>query len=334
MTSRERVTAAIEFGGPDRVPFTHILFPGALWNHGQRLIDLMMSYPDDFGNHGFTIPPDPGRRVEEYVDEWGVTWRRSRGYTVGEVSRPALEDWSKLGEYRLPEVPRDPPFDAARLAHLKNPDRDWYALDGWFNLFERLRFIRGAENALCDLAEDRNELHELADRIVGWNLACMELYISAGVDGVFIGDDWGTQQSMMVSPECWREFFKPRYRRMFELLRDAGKHVFFHSCGHTAEIWDDLIELGASVLNIQHPIIPDRVVVDKLVGKVCVFSDPDRQHVLPFGSPDEVREHIGSVVSLLATPKGGLMHRGELAPDWPFENIRAMYKAYAEFGPC
>lgn len=334
LTSRERVTAAIEFTGPDRVPFTHVCFPGALWRHGRRVVDLMERHPDDFGHGSIAIPPEPGDRIEEYRDEWGVLWHRLKGYSAGEVKRPALETWDDYPSYELPTVPRDLPFDDWYLARMRDPEREWYALDGWADVFERLKMIRGAENLLIDLAEDREELHDLTERLVERNMRWIEHYISAGGDGIFLADDWGSQDRLLISPTQWRAVFRPQYKRMFELVRDAGKHVFFHSCGWTLDIWDDLIELGASVLNIQHALVPRPILEEKLVGRVCVFSDPDRQRIMPFGTPEDVREHIREIVDTFALPTGGLIHRGELAPDWTFENIEAMYEAFDEFtGP-
>jgi hypothetical protein len=339
MTSRARVIAAIEFDTPDGVPFLNAQFPGALWRYGRRLVDLLNNYPDDFGDCNISIPPCPAgsEPFEEYTDEWGCAWRRTKGWSAGEVIRPALEDWDQFKSYRLP-----PPSIAKHFNEAFRPDlfatgplppaRDWYALYGWFDLFERMQFLRGSERLLMDLGEKRSELHELADRIVERNLAMIGRYIAQGVDGVFFGDDWGAQTGPLISPRQWREFFKPRYARMFQPLKAAGKHIFFHSCGWTVDFWDDLIGMGVNVLNIQHSIIP-RPLLERLRGRVCICSDPSRQRTMPFGTPAEVERHIREIVEIFHTPAGGLIQRGEIAPDWPLENIQAMYRVFAEFRP-
>jgi hypothetical protein len=340
MTSRDRVIAAIEFRSPDGVPFLNAQFPGALWRHGRALVDLLNNYPDDFGDRNVSVPPCPPGPgpFEEYTDEWGCAWRRIKGWSAGEVTRPPLADWDQFKTYRLP-----PPSIARHFNEEFRPDlfadgplppgRDWYALYGWFDLFERMQFLRGSENLLMDLAENRAELHELADRIVERNLAMIRRYIAQDVDGVFIGDDWGTQTASLISPRQWREFFKPRYARMFQPLKAAGKHIFFHSCGWTVDFWDDLIALGVNVLNIQHSIIP-RPLLERLRGRVCVCSDPSRQQIMPFATPATVEMHIREIVEIFHTPAGGLIQRGEIAPDWPLPNIQAMYKIFAEFRPA
>ena len=158
-------------------------------------------------------------------------------------------------------------------------------------------------------------------------------YIAQGVDGVFFGDDWGTQTGLFISPRRWREFFKPRYQRMFKPLQDAGRHIFFHTCGYTVDLWDDLIELGVNVLNVQHSIISRPVLEERLAGRICVCSDPSRQQVMPFGSPAEVKRHIREIVDIFGSHNGGLIQRGELAPDWPLANDRAMLETFAESKP-
>ena len=334
MTSRERVIRAIEFRGPDRVPFNHSVFPGAFWRHGAKLVEFLNKYPDDFGHTRFEIPLKPegyNERLEEYQDEWGSWWRRLVGYTTGEVIRPALTDWEDLKDYSFPPPPPQEHFDEIK-ARIEMSDHQWYMLGGGGNLFERMQFLRGTENLLVDLVEDRAELHELADRLVEYYVEIIKKYLACGVDGIAFGDDWGSQRSLLISPKKWREFFKPRYARMFQVVREAGAHVFFHSDGWTFDIMDDLIEIGVSVFNPQHPIMGTREVARRIGGRVCVRSDLDRQHILPHGSPREVRAHVKEVIEAFGHFNGGLILHGEVGPDVPMENIEAMYGAFREYG--
>lgn len=333
MTSRERVIAAIEFKGPDRVPIHHAVFPGALWRHGEKLVKLLNEiYPDDFGNR-FAIPSKPEGEglFVRFTDEWGSEWVMKKGYTTGEVKKPALDDWSKWKGYRFPPPPPESHFEALK-ARIETEKHQRYVLGGGGNLFERMQFLRGTENLFADLAEDREELHELADRLVDYYININYRYLKAGVDGVYFGDDWGGQNRLLISPQKWRSFFKPRYKRLFEPVKDAGKHIFFHTDGWTVDIWDDFIELGVDVLNPQHPLIPRDILEQKLAGRICIRSDLDRQGILPFGTPEQVREHVKDTIALFGRFNGGLILHGEIGPDVPFENIIAMYEAFRDFG--
>ena len=238
--------------------------------------------------------------------------------------RPPLADWEQFADISFRRR-RSRSTSTRHSARTFSPwpaagNRDWYALYGWFDLFERMQFLRGTENLLMDIADDQPRLHELADRIVERNLAMIARYIAQGVDGVFFGDDWGTQTGLAHQPAAVAGVLQTPLPRMFKPLQDAGRHIFFHSCGYTVDLWDDLIELGVNVLNVQHSIIPRPVLEEKLAGKICICSDPSRQQVMPFGSPEEVKRHIREIVDIFASPNGGLIQRGELSPDWPLAN--------------
>ncbi|MEJ5251580.1 MAG: hypothetical protein HPY54_06385 [Chthonomonadetes bacterium] len=333
MTSRERVLAAIEFSGPDRVPFQHAVFPGAFWRHGQKLVDLLNARPDDFGGRSFSIPPEPQIEgdIEEYVDEWGSRWLRRKGYSAGEVKEAPVKSWDDLRHYQFPPVADDSVFEQI-ARRLQSPERDWFSAPGGFILFERLQWLRTSEQLFIDLAEEPEPLHELADRIVQWNLQHIQKWLKAGADAISFADDWGAQDRLLISPRQWRSFFKPRYKRMFDVVKEAGKKIFFHTDGWTVDIWDDLIEIGVDVLNPQHPLMPRKLLEEKLAGRVCVRSDLDRQYIIPFGTPEQVRQHVRETVELFGRFNGGLILHGEIGPEVPWENIVAMYEAFEEFG--
>jgi len=207
-----------------------------------------------------------------------------------------------------------------------------YVMGNGGNLFERMQFVRGTENVYMDLGEDRSELHELADRIVDLMIANIRNYLRAGVDGIGFGDDWGSQRSLLIRPEQWRSFFRPRYERMFHVVKDAGAHVHFHTDGWTWDILDDFIEIGVDVLNPQHHLMGTQEVGRRIGGRVCIRSDIDRQHILPFGTPLEVREHVQEVILAFGRFNGGLILFGDIGLDTPLENIRAMYDAFRDLG--
>ncbi len=122
-----------------------------------------------------------------------------------------------------------------------------------------------------------------ADRVFGHY--AIRRYADVGVDATLFGDDWGEQSRMLISTDCWRAFFKPRYRRMFAAVQDGGALVYFHSDGWICDILDDLLEFGVDILNPQHHVMGTAECGRRLAGRTCVRSDLDRQHVLPFARP-------------------------------------------------
>lgn len=333
MTSRERVLRAITFTGPDRVPINHAVFPGAFERHGQALVEVLDQYPDDFGNRPLLAAgaAEVARdQREEYRDPWGSVWVRLHGYSVGEVKQPGLPTWDAFPGYQFP-----PPTPQAHFDDLKA--RLEVSHDYWVNgsggaLFEQLQWIRGPENLYTDLAEDREELHTLADRLVEYYLASITRYLEAGVDGISFSDDWGSQRALLIHPRQWRSFFKPRYRRLFEPIKEAGKYVFFHTDGWTLDILQDLCEIGVDVLNPQHTLMGEEEISRRLGGRVCFRSDLDRQRIIPHGTPDEITEHVKRVIAAFGRFNGGLILHGEIGPDVPLENVKAMYAAFREYG--
>ncbi len=337
MTARERVLTAIEFTGPDRCPIHHYIFPGAIWRHGQKLLDLCDQYPDDFGNASVKANTRPRQQddsmddVVEWTDNWGTVWRRLRGYTSGEVLRPAIPDWEAWQSYEFPSHPDDKYYqDFAEQVKQRHPEEFVYASAGGF--FQLMQHMRGPANYFMDLAEDNAGVHELADRMVEYNLYSIERYVQAGVDCITFGDDWGAQHDLLIHPEMWRRFFKPRYARMFEVARDAGVHVWFHVDGWILEIIEDLIEIGVTVLNPQHPCMGTERVGEICGGRVCIRTDIDRQWVIPYGTPGDVVEAVKEAIAVFGSYNGGVILHGEVGQDVPFENIEALYSAFYEYG--
>ena len=326
---------AIEFGGPDRIPISHGLLPGAIDNYGDKLRDVFRRYPGDFsgqtGEYGGTENNPHYQRGEE-TDDWGCTWVNLGLGTEGQVRGHPIADWSALKTYRAPDA------YAGEWPERKEPRQDTERYitigGGGGRLFERMHFLRGYDRLLVDIAEGRPEVEELRDLVLDHTIKRLQRQLeSYDCDGVSYMDDWGAQDRLMIRPERWRALFKPAYKRIADLVRGAGKHFHFHSDGHIVEVVDDFIEVGVNALNPQFSCMPLEALAAKCRGRVCIRSDIDRQHVLPFGTPEEVREYVRRVCELFASPAGGLIGHGEVGPDVCPENAEAMLKAFLDFSP-
>jgi hypothetical protein len=332
MTSRERVTRAIRFSGPDRLPILHGILPGAVDRHGKRLEALLERYPSDFaGQSGRYLATEESPHYQQGLDrdEWGCTWINLIGGVEGQVRVHPLADWRHLETYRPP----DP-----RAGHWGNPevrpepDRYWLEGGGGGRLFERMHFLRGFQALLCDIAEGRPEVRILRDLVLKHTLERLEEQLIYPMDAISFMDDWGTQDRLMIRPDAWRELFKPAYRQIVDRVHAAGKQFYFHTDGHTREILPDLIEIGVDVLNPQFSCMPLEAIAEICAGQVCISSDIDRQRLLPHGTPREIRAHVRRVVELFGGPRGGLIGRASIGPDVPYENLQAVLSAFAEYG--
>lgn len=190
----------------------------------------------------------------------------------------------------------------------------------------------GMENFLAEIALESREFYRLLDDMLAFNLRWIDKWVSLEYDGLHFADDWGEQRRLMINPKTWRRIFKPRYAEMFQRVKEAGMDVWYHTDGYINDILPDLIELGVNVINCQVAVIGHDWLAANARGKIAFRTDIDRQHILPFASPTQVKEEVQRTFEACSTPAGGLIACGEVAPDVPLENIRAMYEAFLEYG--
>lgn len=325
------------------MPIEQAFYGGALIKYGQALIDLMNHYPNDFGGAKHTDYAEQIRDLDpdyhsEDTDPWGVKWEGRYEGILGMPLYHPLGDLENLQDY---EAPKGTDSDTlqflelmANVAKAKETDITAWGSPwlGGMCLFERMQWLRGYENLMLDFAENRPELHVIADMIVEAYLREIDCGGQLGVDVMSFADDWGTQEQLMISPALWREFYKPRYKRMFDACHEARARVSFHSDGMILDIVPDLLEIGADIMRPQFSCLDMRKMAAMTKGHCTMVMDLDRQYILPFGTPEQVREHVKEVVEVFGLPEGGLIGRGEIMPDVPLENAKAMMDALMEFG--
>ena len=337
MQSRERVKRAIKFQRPDRVPISHAVLPVAMLTYGQALEELLVTFREDFGwdyMENMPIEAYPavykgGRNVDDYGTIWHGEW-------VGICAIPVdcpIRDLSRYDEYRWPEVfSAGPPDGRLYSGHMAGFDDRWYARGAWITYFEQLQQLRGMENFLTDIATESKEFYRLLDGMLDFNLRWIDKWTRLEYDGLHFADDWGAQSSLMIKPETWRRIFKPRYAQMFDRVHAAGMDVWYHTDGHVNEIFGDFIEIGVDVINCQVNVVGHDWIAENARGKVAFRTDIDRQRVLPFGSPSEVKEEVHRTFEACGNSTGGIVACGEVGAGVPLENVRAMYEAFLEYG--
>jgi len=307
MESREIVRRAIEFRSPPRLPFWQH------WNH------KMPGFPDDVHNIWEMDRAKAGWFFDTPgMDDWGCGWSTTEEKNMGQVTDCPLADWAALDAYRPPD-PRNP-FYYERLGPMIDEARGRYVvLTAHGLLFSRLTRLRGFAATMEDFYLEPECVGRVLDMIVDFKLAqCDELRRRFGdaVDGLFVADDWGTQDGTFVSKKTFDEFFAPRYRKIFDAIHDSGWHVILHSCGRINQFVSTLIELGVDVLNMQQSRSYGLVEFgDQFRGKVCFAATVDIQTTMPRGIEEEVREEARLLVEHWSTPEGGMIAFDY--GDWP-----------------
>ncbi len=293
MSSYEVVRRAIEFSGPDRLPL--------------RFDALGLS---DVHSVGWNQIGTGDHSLHETTDEWGCLWVRSEVANMGQVKGHPLADWSALRTYRWPD-PDDPAFYAGMERRFEGSE-DKYVTTGIFMLlFERMHALHGFAETLADLLLERERIEYLADRIVEFDLGVIENIaqrFGSSIHGFGFTDDWGTQQAAFVSRRLWDDFFKPRYKRIFDAAHAAGWHVWMHSCGKVNALLESLIEIGLDVINLQQPrALGIEEIGAAFRGRICFESLCDIQHTLPFGDTEAIREEARLLLAQWAAPEGGFI---------------------------
>jgi hypothetical protein len=326
MNSRENLQRAIHFRTPERLPLVF----GAL---------------GDRWRIGPSFPSEWSRNNRTGTDHFGCVWAKADAkdvHDMGQVVGCPLADWRELKNYRWPD-PDDPAHYAGMARMLSAPEAEGrYIHIGIFMLlFERMHALRGFAQTLEDLYLEPSLSAELADRLVDFNIRVIRNAASAvGADRIHAltgTDDWGTQTAPFVSPALWREFFQPRYRKIFDACHRLGWDAQLHSCGRINDLIGPLIEAGLDVINLQQPRALDIEEIGRRYrGRICFETTCDIQATLPCKGIPEIREEARLLLEHWATPEGGFI----LYDFGPDESIglapgkkQAMLEAFLEYDP-
>jgi len=252
--------------------------------------------------------PSPDARPKSGMDEWGCVWANIGISHLGEVREPVLKDWSNWSALGIPDIKEPKRWE--NLIGARDRAGDKFLFGGGISLYERVHFIRGLENTWVDIHTAPVELGRLIDVLVDMNLFAIERYAKAGADGYMWCDDWGLQNRLMISPESWRQIWKPRYARVYRAAHDAGLLTFLHSCGDITAILDDFIEIGLDVIQMdQQENMGLEQLGARFGGRIAFWCPVDIQNTMARGSLDDIRVYCRTLVRTLGRPKGGFIAR-------------------------
>jgi uroporphyrinogen decarboxylase len=274
----------------------------------------------------------PGRN--SYTDEWGIEWRNSsyttrfgEGYYTEIVKNPLAED-SAIQGYRSPDPDRPELYSESEWVLRTFKDEYWIVGVTVTTIFETAWALRGYERLLMDFAADPEKADAVLDIPYRYHLRAAERLVRLGVDMIWIGDDVGAQNAMLMSPDTWRRFLKPRMAAFISSLKSINPSlkVAYHSDGSILPIIPELIEVGVDVLNPVQPRSMDPALLKRQYGDdLCFWGSIDEQQTLPFGGPADVRAEVMQRLQTLGRDGGliiGPTHHVQL--DTPVENVQAL----------
>ena len=335
VSGRERVSATLRFQDPGAIPLDIWCLGTAQLKYGDSLKKLLDGHETDFGR--LRCPLDRGffgeyGKVGYYKDLWGSTWKMLVAGITGEVVDPAVADIERATEFRPPYKQLEQGWldDRQNIAEnaKKLRNRGKFIIGGTVEVFQRMQWVRGSENLYCDLGLREPGVFALCEILTDYYMRYLDYWLDMDVDAIGFTEDWGTQISLLISPALWREMFRPVYKKLFDKIKSAGKFVFFHSDGYILDIMGDLAELGADAINSQVWCMGVEKVAAACAGKTTFWGELDRQYLLPFGTPDDIYRSAELMKKLLRVNGGGLIGQGEIGPDVPLENVRAMLECW------
>jgi uroporphyrinogen decarboxylase len=334
MTPREVVLEQIQHRETRPVPFTLPMeedvarrlderFGGKEWRARRPLYIKGVS----------AVDTDIKERLDEVRcrDAYGGIWRGDRRpwhLETPPLAKPSFEGYA----FPQPEKFLRPEWkEKARKTCAEN--RDYFLTGGLgWGLFERSWNLRGFENALMDALAEPDFYAEMLDRLTDLYLAFVEYTADLPVDAIMFGDDWGDQRGVILGPERWRKFIKPRWARIYQEVHARGKLVVSHCCGSVGAIMPDIIEMGLDVLESVQPEAADMNPYElkrKWGDKITFWGGLGTQSTIPFGTPQEIGREVRRLCAEMGRGGGYILAPAKpLQPETPTENAAAVLEAF------
>lgn len=326
MTNRERVIAAIRHEPMDRVPY-FVRFTG-------RMLRKMESYTGDtdFFSHignayemvSLKTEPVPEGRPCHVVDEYGTIWDRTEDEDIGTPVNRVIESAEAIEIYEAAPVIEEHLRERCETLLGRAQGERFTAVHCSSPLFERAWILCGMENLFCYMYSDPYLVRRLMRKLCDREHRRLDIVLGYPIDCVFYTDDYGQQNSLIISPESWRDFIKPYLAELFDRIKGAGKFVELHSCGDNRLIMDDLINMGLDTYNTFQPEIYSLAYAGTLAGRLAVRGGISVQRDLPRRSPSEIKQIVRETREAFRGRGLIIGPTHDVPPDVPPENVMAM----------
>ncbi len=303
-------------------------------------MDLLTSLGNDCVGISACAPYDhPTRKREDglIVNEWGMVFKdiglysEFAEYPLGNAATAA-----DIENYPFPDPNAKGRYDEAKKTVAKYGEEYAVVGDIETSFWETSWYLVGLEKLMMDMMMEAPYVEPLFDRVMEINLEIGRNLIRHGADIIWAGDDFGSQQSMLMDPDTWRKYFKPRIKYMFDEWRKVNPEVkiAWHSCGSIVPIIDDFIEMGLDLLNPMQPLAAgmDAENLTALFGeRVQYFGGIDIQDLLPNGPVEKIKSEVKRIAGIYGKNEGYLLAPAHnIQDDTPVEHILAMFEAVRE----
>jgi len=287
-----------------------------------------------------------GRTWHDLVDEFGIRWSMPddqplyMDITHHPLRHAAIDD---VGNYPFPKGDDPGRFEGLRERALAIRNETPYAVVSGISgvVYEICWYMRGLEQWFMDMVTQPEFCEALLDQTLKFWMDWFRLFldeVADVVDVIMIGDDLTGQQGPLFRPDFYRGVVKPRHKRLVQYIRSRTEaKIWYHTCGSCAGYIPDLLDNGIHALN---PVQISAAAMEPAdlkarFGDRLVFwgGSIDAQHVLPYASPETVREHVRRHLEIWK-PGGGYVFNSvhNIQAGVPAENILALYDAAYDYG--
>lgn len=335
MNSRERVLKAFKVlpGKPDRVPIQFELCR-QLYDHFGRELGIPVNYTENLYEDvtyrisanelrlamgcdvvvtGASVSDDYRILLDEkghWRNEYGMKMRQGDIY-VEVVDYPLAQAQTKsdIDSYVFPEVDAPGRFRDAGTLVKKYSDEFLVIGDIEVTVFSLAHQLVGMEKMLIDMMMETEYVVPLFEACAEFQTQIGLRLIEKGVDAIWFGDDFGTQQSLIMSPETFRSQLKPIYTKMIRRFKEAKSDIIpiLHCDGAVSMLLDDIHDIGFTVFNPVQPGVPGHLPEDMKKGfgdKFAFWGAIDQQDLLPNGSDEALESDIIEKISILGEGGG------------------------------
>jgi len=347
--SRDRFLRALAGGGLDRPPcFFRAEAPVLARLRDELGLESALDLARYFGSDALHVAPVWRRGLlradsapDHFYDMFGSRWRKVeyQGIYSEAVVEPVLT--GAAGPEAVERIAWPGPafldLEACRERAAEARASGLAVYGGiWASLFTHSRSMLGEEDYLVALLADPELVSALVARLTDCFLELNQAYLTACaqyLDIYYFGSDFGTQNSLFVSPGMFRTFYKPHMKRLADQARAFGLRVMYHTCGSVHPIIDDLIDCGIEILDpvqVSASGMSAPELAARFKGRIAFHGGISTQGVLPEGRPEDVRQAVIETIKTLGPDSYIVAPDQDLMADVPTENIEALFAAVRE----
>lgn len=278
LDAKENLLRAVKFENPEYVPHTFTLPLVAIAYYGANPEDIEPG----------TQPSRSGKRLV-WRDIWGTGWEKVLEDIMPLYKKYPLTELEEWRDYEWMD-PKSSIVTSGIREQAEKVDRARFLLSGSHRstILERSWKLVGMAKMMRTIFTDPDRAMWLFTKLIDFALDIAEEYVRVGIGIAQLGDDHGHQKGLLLSPEIFRKFLKPQYKRLIDFYHGHGVLIDFHSCGRIQDLIDDFLDLRIDILNPVQDTANDQALIRKKTQGRMALQGGIPTSVVMHGTPADV----------------------------------------------